>query len=49
MAASHRALGVAYRKLGDRRHAVQALQAYLKAAPKAKDAAAVRRTIAQLR
>jgi tetratricopeptide (TPR) repeat protein len=49
LAKGHRSIGLAYRKLGDRRNAVRAFQAYLRAAPRAADAPKIRKMIATLR
>ena len=45
-AKSHRAMGLAYSRIGDRARAERAFRAYLRAAPRAKDADAIRRMLA---
>jgi hypothetical protein len=49
LAKGHRAMGLAYQKLGDRPRAIRAFRAYLRADPKAKDAKAIQKRIAGTR
>lgn len=46
---AHRYLGGIYREMGDHARAVESLEKYLKLQPRAKDAAAIRQIIAELR
>jgi tetratricopeptide (TPR) repeat protein len=45
---AHRALGLVYREMGNRKRAAASFRAYLRAAPRARDAATIRRYLQQL-